>query len=627
MIQIKNLHLQFGDQVVFDEINCLINQNSRIGIVGRNGTGKSTLLKVIARQMRTDGGTIETQKGFKIAYMPQEVVINSTKNVLDETLSIFDHLFALATERDSLEAIMQTGTQTEDDVNRYSEIECELLEHNFNDKRAQAQKILSGLGFDERKQNLSVHELSVGWRMRVVLAKLLLQQADFYLFDEPTNHLDLSTKDWFLGFLKANNAGYLLVCHDRYFLDKACTLTYELSMGNLNIFQGNYSYYIEHKAFLTEQREQAYEKQQREIQQRERTIDRFKATASKARMAQSMMKSLDKIERIELENTQRTISLKFHAPKKSGQLVLKTEGVAHSFDQQLFKNVSFEIERGDKVAIVAPNGTGKTTLFNLIAQKLKLQTGSIELGYNVETALFDQDQERVLNPEKTIIEEVSSSCKVTEQQLRSVLGALLFGKDEITKKCKVLSGGERNRVAMAKVVLSNANLLLLDEPTNHLDIETKEIILQGLQKFEGTIIFVSHDQDFVNKLANKIIELNTHGAFLYLGNYDSYLAIKEYSQSKAPAQPAKTIQDIPIKSSNNNGELQKRCTALEKKVGRLESNLQAVVKSLELAEYGSKRFNDLETEYKTLQISIQQETQLWEDLLKQLEKENAGSNN
>ena len=621
MIQVKNLELQFGEQIVFDSINCLINQNNRIGIVGRNGTGKSTFLKMIARQMRPDGGSIDTQKGFRIAYMPQDVVITSTKSVLDEALSVFAHLFDLVKEKDILEAIMESGKQTEDEVNRYAEIEIELLENNFSDKRSQAQKILSGLGFNEQKQNMNVSELSVGWRMRVVLAKLLLQEADFYLFDEPTNHLDLSTKDWFLNFLKTSNFGFLLVCHDRYFLDKACSLTYELSMGNLNIFQGNYSFYVEHKAFLTEQREQAYAKQQREIAQRERTIDRFKATASKAKMAQSMMRSLEKVERIELENTQKTISLRLHTPKKSGQLVLKVAGVAHSFDNQLFKNVSFEIERGDKVAIVAPNGTGKTTLFNLIAEKLKLQTGSIELGYNVETALFDQDQDRVLDPKKTIYEEVSSSCIVTEQQLRSVLGALLFGKDEINKKCGVLSGGERNRVAMGKVILSNANVLLLDEPTNHLDIESKEIILQALQKFEGTIIFVSHDQDFVNRLSSKIIELNSHGAFLYLGNYDSYLNIKEFSQVAAQPTTSKVIADIPIKYSDAGNELHKKCKALEKRVTKLEASLQATVKALELAEYGTMRFNTLEQEYKTLQVQINQQTQIWEDLLKQLEKE------
>ena len=621
MIQIKNLELHFGDQVVFDNVNCLINQNNKVGIVGRNGTGKSTLLKIIARQMRADKGTVDIQKGFKIAYMPQEVVILSTKSVLDEVLSVFSHLFEITKEKEKLEIIMEEGLQTEHDVNRYAEIELELIEANFNDKRSFCQKILSGLGFDEKKQNQTVNELSVGWRMRVVLAKLLSQEADFYLFDEPTNHLDISTKDWFLNFLKNNSYGYLLVCHDRYFLDKACSLTYELSMGNLNIFQGNYSYYLEQKAFLTEQRKTAHEKQKREIAQREKTIDRFKATASKAKMAQSMIKALDKIERIELEDTQRTMSLKLHSPQKSGKLVLKVDHVSHSFDHQLFKNVSFEVERGDKVAIIAPNGTGKTTLFNLIAKKLALQAGTIEIGYNVQTSLFDQDQDKVLDPKATVYEEVSSTCNVTEQQLRSILGALLFDKDGIKKKCGVLSGGERNRVAMGKVILSNANLLLLDEPTNHLDIESKEIILQALQKFDGTIIFVSHDQDFVNRLSNKIIELNSHGAFLYLGNYDSYLAVKEYTQKEMSTISNVSAQDVILKINKVPEDIAKKVKTIERKVERLETSLQAVIKSLEVADYGTKRFQDLEEEYKKLQVLIAQETIEWEAMLKEIQEE------
>ncbi len=618
MIQVKNMHLQFGSQVVFDTINCLINKQDRIGIVGRNGTGKSTFLKILAKQMRPESGVIDIQKNFRIAYMPQEVVLTSTKSVLDETLHTFASLFELVKEKERLEIVMQSGDQQPEDVNRYAEIELELIEQNFNEKKATAQKLLSGLGFDQRKQTMSVDQLSVGWRMRIVLAKLLLQDADFYLFDEPTNHLDLATKEWFLQFLKSSSFGYLLVCHDRYFLDKACLLTYEFALGKLHIFQGNYSYYVTQKEILTQEQQQAYDKQQREIAQRERTIERFKAKASKAKMAQSMLKALDKMDRIELDRVQKSIALPMHIPQKSGLTVLKVNHVAHSFDQQLFKNVTFEIERGDKVAIVAPNGTGKTTLFNLIAKKLALQTGSIDLGYNVQIALFDQDQDKILSPKKTIFEEVGSSCNATEQQIRSTLGALLFGKDEIVKKCGVLSGGERNRVAMSKVILSNANVLLLDEPTNHLDIESKEIILQALQKFEGTIIFVSHDQDFVNRLSNKIIDLNKQGAFLYLGNYDNYLTMKAYAKDEI--QKDAKIDDKVVKVINNDQDnLTKQAQALEKKINKLETSLQAVIKSLELAEYGTKRFADLELEYKKLQTQIAQESAVWEDLVRKIE--------
>lgn len=613
MIQIKNLHLQFGDQVVFDNIDCTINTQDRIGLVGRNGTGKSTLLKIIANQMQADSGNIKIQNRARIAYMPQEVVIVSTKSVLDETLTTFQKLFDLDQEKQQLESFVHANP-TEQQINRYAEIEYELIEQNFNEKKVQVKRILAGLGFNEKKQQLKVSELSVGWRMRVVLAKLLVQDADFYLFDEPTNHLDLPTKNWFLHFLQNNSRGYLLVCHDRYFFDKACNTIFELSLGKLNTFHGNYSFYKKQKAFLTEHREQAYKKQQQEIKQKKRTIDRFRSKSSKAKMAQSMIKSLEKIERIELEDTQKNITLKLHTPKRSGHQVLTLNNVAHTFETQLFKHVSFEIERGDKVAIIAPNGTGKTTLFNLIAKKLELQKGSITLGHNVETALFDQDQEKILDPSKTIFQEVSYSSSATEQQTRSILGALLFGKDDVNKLCSVLSGGERNRVAMAKVILSKANFLLLDEPTNHLDIESKEVILQALQQFEGTILFVSHDQDFVNKLSTKIIELTEHGAYLYLGNYDSYVSLKDAAEKK---QPSATTSTTKTNDSQNSFDLQKKCKKLERKVERLEKDLQEIIKKLEQAKYGTQEFNNLENEYKSMQIDILQETKNWEELLTQ----------
>lgn len=619
MISINNLHLQFKDQVVFNGINSTVNKQDRIGLVGRNGTGKSTLLKVIAQQAGVDSGFIEIQKSAHIAYMPQEVVIASTKNVLDETLSSLRHLFELAEEKSKLEPII-TNSPTEAQVSRYAEIEHELLEQKFNEKKVEAQKMLSGLGFNEKKQQLKVSELSVGWRMRVVLAKLLLQNADFYLFDEPTNHLDIATKNWFLDFLQTSSFGYILVCHDRYFLDKACDKTFELSQGKLNVYQGNYSYYKNQKEIRSEQQLVAYKKQQHDIRQKERTIERFRSKSSKAKMAQSMIKSLEKMEKIELESTQKNIHLQLHAPKRSGHQVMCVKNVAHSFDKQLFKHVTFDIEREDKVAIVAPNGTGKTTLFNLIAKKLPLQKGSIEFGHQVTTALFDQDQEKVLHPDHTIFQEVSSSCDATEQHIRSVLGSLLFNEDDIEKKCHVLSGGERNRVAMAKVILSNANFLLLDEPTNHLDLESKEIILQALQQFEGTVLFVSHDQDFVNKLANKIIELNEHGAFLYLGNYDSYLTMKQVAQ-KAITQNKTKQKKEKIDTSNNkqNYDLQKKCKNLENKVDRLEQQLQKIVEKLEHAEYGTPKFQKLENDYKETQITIAEETQRWEKLLAEIE--------
>ncbi len=629
MIFVKQIGLQFGSQMVFDDISCTLTKTDRVGLVGRNGAGKSTFLKVVDGLIGLDKGNIEMQKGCKIAYMPQEVVIKSDKNVLDETLSAIAHLYQMDQERARLFAKIQDDP-TEHDMIAYAELEHELLEQDFEGKKVQAQKMLIGLGFDAAKQKMSVDQLSVGWRMRIVLAKLLLQDADIYLFDEPTNHLDISAKNWFLNFLNNGNFGYLLVCHDRYFLDKACNKTFELSLGHLTVYYGNYSYYIEQKKIRTEFLEQAYEQQQREIKQKEKTIDRFRASATKSAMAQSMMKALDKIERIELEAKPKTIALKLAVPVRSGQYVLTVKDVSFGFTKQLFKNVGFEIQRGDKVALIAPNGTGKSTLFNLIAQKLTLKHGSIELGHNVVTTLFDQDQEKVLDPKKTIYQEICDACpNVEESKIRAVLGAFLFSGDDVHKLTKVLSGGERNRVAMAKIILSKANFFLLDEPTNHLDIESKEVILQALKGFEGTILFVSHDQDFVNRLATKIIELNENGVTLYPGNYDSYLEVKDslgkhrnedIDVLKKSGSSSQTVSVAGI-SKKELYELQKKVKNLNNRVAQLEQKKPEILNQMGLVAYGSAEYTKLHEELlrsdKIMQAAIQER----DELSKKLNKE------
>lgn len=627
MIFVKQVGLQFGSQIVFDDISCTIIKQDRVGLVGRNGTGKSTFLKVLDGLIGLDRGSIEIQRGVKIAYMPQEVVIASDKTVLDETLSALADLYAMEQEKNNLFEKIQHDA-TEHDMIRYAELEHELLEQNFEFKKVQAQKMLAGLGFDETKQKMGVDQLSVGWRMRIVLAKLLLQDADFYLFDEPTNHLDISAKNWFLNFLKSGNFGYMLVCHDRYFLDKACNKTFELSMGNLTVYYGNYSYFVEQKRIRTEFLEQAYEQQQREIKQKEDTINRFRASATKSAMAQSMIKALDKIERIKIEPKIKTISLKLAPPARSGQYVLTVRDIAFGFTKQLFKNVSFEIQRGEKVALIAPNGTGKTTLFNLIAGKLKLQHGSVELGHQVVTSLFDQDQEKVLDPKKTIFEEVVAACpQAPESQIRAVLGAFLFSGDDVHKLTKVLSGGERNRVAMSKIILSKANFFLLDEPTNHLDIESKEVILQALKNFEGTILFVSHDQDFVNKLATKIIELDAHGVAPYFGNYDAYLDTKNAvakmkGQDAVPVVEVKTTASVaPVISKKEQYELSKKFRNLENKITQLEQKKVKILNNMGLVVYGSDQYVQLGQELEKLKKNVEVATKEWEEIAIKLDRD------
>lgn len=597
MIHLKNLNLKYGDQTVFDNLNLMIQDQDRIALVGRNGSGKSTLLKIIGGTQGIDGGQVVITKGLNVAYMPQEMILNSTKTVEQEALATYAELYEKMEEAKALEIkIHESEKPLAQDVERYAILQHDIQEMEPEAKILKVNKLLNGLQFDEKHRKTQVDQLSVGWRMRLVLAKLLLQEADFYLFDEPTNHLDLPTKEWFLNFLKYETSfGFLLVCHDRYFLDNLCNKTLAiLAAGKSKIYAGNYSYYKrleeEEAIFL----EKAYEAQQRDIKQRKETIEKFRASATKAKMAQSMIKQLEKVEIIEKQQQSKKINFSLPPVERAGQVVLSVKNVAHTFNRQLFKNVTFEIQRGEKVALIAPNGTGKSTLFNLIASKLELQQGSVEKGYNVTSTLFDQDQEKVLNPNATIIEEVTAHCKATEQRIRTFLGSFLFPKADAMKKTSVLSGGERNRVAMVKVLLDNANFMMLDEPTNHLDIESKEVVLSALQQFDGTLLFVSHDQDFVNNLATRIIELSENGIISFNGNYDAYMEFKNTLDRKASVAAVKAQAKSPVKESSLSKkelfELRKKYKNLENNMSKYKVELETVLANSYAAAFGSAEY-------------------------------------
>lgn len=609
------------EQVIFDDISFVFDQNQRIGLVGRNGAGKSTLLKVIAGKQQLDKGSIAIQKGKSIAYLSQDVVLQSDKSIVEETYTAFAHVATLLEEQQKIEAQLDNGDASEELLERYA-IVCEKLLHVDQDgMRAEAKKVLMGLGFKPEQLDQPVANLSVGWKMRIVLAKLLLQKADFYLFDEPTNHLDIVAKEWFLQFLKRAPFGFVLVCHDRYFLNQLCNIIFELERGKGTLYVGDYNKYETQKAHNEALLEMQYKNQQREIKQKTETIERFKAKASKAGMAQSMLKALDKIERIELPPKAPDISFSFPPIQQAGSVVLTVENVGHSFgSKQIFKNVSCEVQRGKKVALVAANGVGKTTLFNLIAHKLPLTTGTITLGYNVHYTVFDQDQTASLALDKTILENITESCpKATEQKIRAFAGAFLFTKDSIDKKVGVLSGGEKNRVGMIKVLLQNANLLLLDEPTNHLDIQSKDILLKALQAYHGTILFVSHDQDFVNKLATDIVELSADGAKEYPGNYESYLY-----QKQQEAQKAQQLDTAASKKMNNKKEQEEVAVskkealsssdlkALERKIQKLEHEISRTEHSFANFVFGTVQFNDAQKKLIDLKKELEVVMAEWE---------------
>ena len=413
MIRAQNISLAFREQPIFDEFSFALQPNDKVGLVGRNGSGKSTLLKVLASQHQLDEGFIETSSGFTIAYMPQEVIFSSTKNVYDETFEAFAAIVEAQTEAAAIEKLFDDGKTevTAEILTRYSVLQEKLMNQNVSSAQTETMRVLKGLGFNQAQLEQPVSELSVGWKMRLVLAKLLLQDADFYLFDEPTNHLDIFAKEWFLQFLKNSDRGFLIVCHERYFLDQLCTTVLELDQGKGRMFKGNYSSYERQKAEQKEQTLSAYTRQQKEIEQKKATIERFRASATKARMAQSMIKSLDKIDVIKIESEARTVKFSFKDIKQSGREVLKVDNLSQSFEnKKIFEKVSFRIEKAEKIAVIAANGVGKTTLFNTIIDKYKPKTGNVTFGYNVEHAVFDQDQLLVLDMNKTILQEIEEAA-------------------------------------------------------------------------------------------------------------------------------------------------------------------------------------------------------------------------
>ena len=648
MLIVKKLSLNFGQQVIFEDISFTVNSNERIGLVGRNGSGKTTLLKIISdfNQSGTkdfDSGQIEIYKNKKIAYLPQQVILESKKDILHEALNSFitdlGYLGDLIHEYNDLEnKINSLHNHEVNNLERYSNLQILLNELNFEKKVLETKKILLGLGFSESILKDSVQTLSVGWKMRLVLAKLLLQKADFYLFDEATNHLDLVAKDWFLAFLQNANFGFMLVCHDRYFLDKLCSQIYELSLGQLNIYTGNYSKYLEQKEHDKQLLEQKYIEQQKYIKKEMAVIDRFRASASRSNMAQSKLKALEKLELVKIEPMQKIVKIKFNNVKQAGKIVLTVKNLAKSFgDKLIFKNVNFEIDRGEKVAIVAPNGQGKSTLLNMIMENILCEDpgSKIIFGHNVFPAFFEQDQNKTLNPKKTIYQEVEDSCKTTEQRqkIRTILGSFLFSGDDIEKTISVLSGGEKNRVAMVKVLLQDANFLILDEPTNHLDIESKEVLLSVLKDYPGTILFVSHDRDFLNNLSTAIIELKQDSSYKYKGNYDAFLEQKDAQQNvienvknielranhieHALSSRART-RDPEIKHSNNfsknDYETRKQIRALESKIEKQEKELELLTKKFENLEYGSKDYNKVLNEINKIEKELNENLALWEIL-------------
>jgi ATP-binding cassette, subfamily F, member 3 len=559
MIQLSGAGKRFGHKLLFENADWLITNHDRIGLVGGNGTGKSTLMKILAGMDTFDYGSLVVAKGTSAGYLPQDGLTLSGRSVFAECMSVFDDLRAMETELESLTHSMaeldHTSPQYSAVADRYHRVEHEFRTRDGYSIEAEVGRVLMGLGFTKEDWPRLTDEFSGGWQMRLALAKLLLQQPNLLLLDEPTNHLDLEARNWLEEYLQNYPHAFVLISHDRYFLDVTVNKIAEIWNKRFWFYTGNYDKFLAQKTQRNEQLTAAYRNQRDRIEQLEVFINRFRYQATKAKQVQSRIKELEKIERIEIPPEEKTIHFSFPQPKPSGRIVAEFEGVAKSYpgknggaDKEVFRNVDFMIERGDRIALVGVNGAGKSTLIKLLAATEKVTHGEYRLGHNVEADYFAQDQYKELDPHARILDDLGDASPGSgETELRSLLGCFLFSDEDVFKKIGVLSGGERGRYALLRLLLHPANFLLLDEPTNHLDLRAKDVLLEALVKYTGTVVFVSHDRYFIDKLATRVFEVGGGKVEVFPGNYEDYLWRKQGGQHVAP-----TLDDVPgVKASRN----------------------------------------------------------------------------
>src|SRR5213083_2819867 len=533
MIQLSSAGKRYGHKLLFEGVDWLITPKDRIGLVGANGTGKSTLLKVLGRLETLDYGSIGIAKGISAGYLPQDGLTLSGRTVFAECMSVFSKLRAMEEEMEQLTASMSeldhASAEYAQVADRYQRVEHEFQARDGYAIEAQVGSVLTGLGFRKDDWDWQTDEFSGGWQMRIALAKLLLQKPNLLLLDEPTNHLDLEARNWLEEYLTEYPYAFVLISHDRYFLDVTVGKIVEIWNKRIHFYAGNYDKYEEQKTQRREQLEAAYRNQRERIEQLEVFINRFRYQATKAKQVQSRIKELEKMDRIELPEEEKTIHFSFPQPKASGRIVAEFAGVAKSYgEKEVFRDVSFMIERGDRIALVGVNGAGKSTLIKLLAGKEPPSAGAYRLGHNVQADYFAQDQYKELDQDARIFDDLAElSPRSTQTELRSLLGCFLFSADEVFKRIGVLSGGERNRYALLRMLLHPANFLLLDEPTNHLDMRAKDILLEALSKYTGTVVLVSHDRYFIDNLATRIFEIEDGHVEVFPGNYEDYLWRKE----------------------------------------------------------------------------------------------------
>jgi len=569
MIQLSGAGKRFGHKLLFENTDWLITPHDRVGLVGANGTGKSTLMKVLAGLDTFDYGSLIVAKGTTAGYLPQDGLSLSGRTVFAECMSVFSELHAMERE---METLMQQISELDHTSPEYANVadRYHSLEHEFQTRggysiEADVGRVLQGLGFRKEDWERQTDEFSGGWQMRLALAKLLLQKPNLLLLDEPTNHLDLEARNWLEEYLHDYPYALVLISHDRYFLDVVVNKIAEIWNKRFWFYTGNYDKFLSQKTQRNEQLQAAYKNQRDRIEQLEVFINRFRYQATKAKQVQSRIKELEKIERIEVPPEEKTIHFSFPQPKPSGRIVAEFVDVAKTYppkpggntgEKEVVRDVNFLIERGDRIALVGVNGAGKSTLIKLLADTERTTQGEYKLGHNVEADYFAQDQYKELDPDARMIDDLgNASPGSTQTELRSLLGCFLFSEDDVFKKIGVLSGGERGRYALLRLLLHPANFLLLDEPTNHLDLRAKDVLLDALMKYAGTVVFVSHDRYFIDKLATRVFEIGDGKVEVYPGNYEDYLWRKQggnKKQDESIRQQLKAVEPAPEKPSNGN---------------------------------------------------------------------------
>jgi ATP-binding cassette subfamily F protein 3 len=592
MIQLSGAGKRYGPKILFQDVDWMVTPNDRIGIVGANGTGKSSLLKVLGGLDGLDSGSIATQKGATLGYLPQEGLSLSGRSVFAECMTVFADVRALEEEQEALTHRMAeldpAGTEYAQVADRFHQAQAEFAARDGYTIEAQVGAVLSGLGFSRPDWKRRTEEFSGGWQMRIALAKLLLEKPNLLLLDEPTNHLDLEARNWLEEYLSSYPNAFVLVSHDRYFLDVTVRKIVELWNKGLHFYTGGFSRYEQQKDERRTQLLAAYENQRARIEQLEAFINRFRYQATKAKQVQSRIKELERIERIEIPADEKTIHFSFPQPKPSGRIVAEFKGVAKSYgDHEVFAGADFYVERGDRVALVGVNGAGKSTLIKILAGAEPVTAGQYTLGHNAQPDYFAQDQYKELDPNARMIDDMGIVApRASNTELRTILGSFLFSEDDVFKTIGVLSGGERNRYALARMLMMPSNFLLLDEPTNHLDMRAKDVLLTALQNYTGTVVFVSHDRYFIDKLATRIFEVEDGRVHVYPGNYEDYLwrksgagpcpgaspAAGEAAAALAPvpATPeplAKRLNPIKLR------QMEERRASIEQEVSRLETEI------------------------------------------------------